>query len=276
MKQIISVSRRTDIPAFHAEWFMERIREGYCVVPNPRYPSQKTKPISLKASDVEAIVFWTRNPAPLMGHLKELDDRGYKYYFQYTIIGYPRDIEPKSPPLDEAIGTFRELSSAIGREKVIWRYDPILFSNITDHEWHVSQITKIAERLAGYTERLVISFIDRYRKAVMRMEKETGGIFRLHPRAFDAETYRDLAKWIGTFMKTKGISVVTCAEDIELGEYGIGHGKCIDDELIGRILNREIVGRKDTAQRKACRCVESRDIGTNDTCLFGCRYCYAR
>lgn len=204
MKQIISASRRTDIPAFYAEWFMNRIREGCCYVPNPMYPSQKTKPISLKADDVEIIVFWTRNPAPLMKYLPELDKLGYKYYFQYTIIGYPKDIDPKSPDVEEAIETFKKLSTGIGKERVIWRYDPIFFSNMTSQKWHIEQISNISDELAEYTERVVISFIDGYRKTILRMRNETGDNFELCQDAFDAESYRDLAQWIGGAMRKKG------------------------------------------------------------------------
>ena len=275
MKQIISASRRTDIPAFHADWFMDRIREGYCHVPNPMYPLKKTLPINLKPEDVDIIVFWTRDPSPLMKYLPELEERGYKYYFQYTIIGYPEDIDPRSPAIKYAIETFKELSSVIGKEKVIWRYDPILFSNITPKEWHAEQISKISEELEGYTERLVISFIDKYRKIVLRLGREGRAGFKLHPGAFDAVSYRSLAEWIGGEMKKKGIRVMTCAEKIDLKESGIEHGKCIDNELIGGILGHKVTDKKDMSQREDCCCVRSRDIGTNNTCSFGCKYCYA-
>jgi DNA repair photolyase len=267
-KRIISVSRRTDIPAFYSEWFINRIRDGFCCAPNPRYPKQKTKSISLRPEDVEIIIFWTRDPKPLMKYLPELDKRGYKYYFQYTVLDYPREIDPGAPSLDRAIKTFKELSDMIGKEKVIWRYDPILFSDITSFEWHVRQISDISGWLRENTETLVISFIDRIRK-------EISGNFKLYPDAFEAESYRKLAGWIGLEMKAKGLKVVTCAEKIDLSAYGIGHGKCIDDSLINQILKRKTVSKKDPAQRKACGCVVSRDIGVNDTCLFGCKYCYA-
>jgi hypothetical protein len=266
-KIIISASRRTDIPAFYSEWFMDRIREGFCCVPNPMYPKQKTNPISLKPEDVEIIVFWTRDPKPLMKYLLELDERGYKYYFQYTILGYPKDIEPKAPFLDTAIKTFKELSDMIGKEKVIWRYDPILFSDITPLEWHVRKMSDISDQLRGKTETLVISFIDPYRKKVPDL--------KLSPDVFEAESYRKLAEWIGLVMKAKRLKVITCAEKIDLSAYGIEHAKCIDDSLISRILKRKTISKKDPSQRKACGCVVSKDIGVNNTCLFGCKYCYA-
>jgi hypothetical protein len=274
-KRIISVSRRTDIPAFYPQWFMNRLRAGYCYAPNPLYPKQKTKPISLKPEDVEIIVFWTRDPRPLMKYLPELDALGYKYYFQYTILGYPRAIDPGTPVVREAVKTFKELSGRIGKGKVIWRYDPILFSNITPYQWHIDQISKIAKELKGKTERLVISFIDPYRKTMSRMKKETDNDFKLSPDVFNPESYRELAKWIGSESKKFNFHVVTCSEGSNFLDYGIKQGKCIDNEIISRILGKKISFKKDPAQREQCGCVVSKDIGANDTCLFGCKYCYA-
>jgi DNA repair photolyase len=272
---IISVSRRTDIPAFYSDWFMNRIREGYCYVPNPLYPLQKMKPVSLKPNDVKVIVFWTRNPEPLMRYLSELDKKGYKYYFQYTVIGYPNYIDPYSPSIEEAIKTFKELSSIVGKERVIWRYDPILLSNITKEKWHCDQIEMISDKIAGYTEQIVISFIDEYRKTTIRMKNETDESFKLYPDVFDEQSYLSIAKKVGEVAKVKGLKAVTCAEKISLEYLGIEHGKCIDDKIIEKVLGYKVDDKKDKGQRDACGCIKSRDIGMNNTCLFGCKYCYA-
>jgi len=274
LKQIISASRRTDIPAFYSKWFINRIRAGYCAVPNP-FNAGQVSDVSLKPQDVQAIVFWTRNPKPLINYLPELDRKGYKYYFQYTIIGYPGSIEPKCSPINTAIKTFRELSELIGKDRVIWRYDPILYSNETPFEWHVKQISYLIAKLKSHTKRLVISFIDPYRKTKIRMEKEIGGGFRLAPDAFEVSAYGALAEYIGKEAENAGLEVRTCAERVDLEESGIKHGKCIDDELIRNIWGVDVSKRKDPSQRKQCGCVVSKDIGVNNTCLFGCRYCYA-
>ena len=134
---IISASRRTDIPAFYAEWFMRRIRAGYCTVPNP-YNRKQVAKVSLAPDAVDVIVFWTRNPRPLLPHLAELDRCGYRYYFQYTVMDNPRAIDPKSPAADAAIKTFRELAGIVGAERIIWRYDPIVISAATPAEFHLS------------------------------------------------------------------------------------------------------------------------------------------
>jgi len=272
--KIISASRRTDIPAFYSEWFMDRIREGHCLVPNP-FNAKQVSRVSLKPQDVQAIVFWTRDPKPLIKYLPELDQKGYRYYFQYTIIGYPRSIEPKTPPIDDAIKTFRKLSELIGKDRVIWRYDPIFYSNETPKEWHIKQLSYLIEKLKSHTKRLVISFIDPYRKTKIRMNKETGSNFRLAPYAFEVAAYDKLIEWIGKQAASAGLEVRTCAEDASLERLGIKHGKCIDDNLIGKTWGITVSKRKDPSQRKLCGCVVSKDIGVNNTCLFGCKYCYA-
>lgn len=259
--QIISASRRTDIPAFYSEWFMNRIRAGYCIVPNP-FNAKQISYISLKPQDVLAIVFWTRDPRPLIKHLPELDRRGYKYYFQQTITGYPRSIDPKSPPISASVKTFQELSKLIGREKTIWRYDPILLSGEISFEWHVKQLSFLIERLKACTDRLIISFIDPYRKITTRMDREISA-------------YSELIEWIGKMAGKAGIEAQSCAEETDLEKYGIRHGKCIDGNLIAKITGLSAVSRKDPHQRKLCGCVISKDIGVNNTCLFGCKYCYA-
>ncbi|MDP2929558.1 MAG: DUF1848 domain-containing protein [Candidatus Omnitrophota bacterium] len=274
MKQIISASRRTDIPAFYSEWFMNRIRAGYCAVSNP-FNANQVSHVSLKPQDVHAIVFWTRNPRPLIKHLPELDRKGYRYYFQYTMIGYPESIDPKSPPIGAVIKTFKELSELIGRERVIWRYDPILYSNETRPEWHIKQISYLIEKLRLYTKRLVISFIDPYRKTKIRMDKETGIFFSLAPDAFEISAYNQLIRWVGREANSAGLEVQTCAEDADLERLGIKNGKCIDDDLVRKIWGIDVSKKKDPSQRRLCGCVVSKDIGVNNTCLFGCKYCYA-
>lgn len=253
---------------------MNRIRAGYCDVPNPFNPKQVSH-VSLKSPDVSAIVFWTRDPKPIIKYLPELDSLGYKYYFHYTILGYPANIDPKSPTVDAAVNTFRRLSDIIGKDRVIWRYDPILLSNETPTEWHINKLSMLIDRLKTHTKRLVISFIDPYRKTKIRMDKETGENFHLSPEAFDPSAYYGLAEWLGSAAAEAGLKVFSCAEEADLGKFGIRHGSCVDGALVGRITGADIALRKDPSQRKLCGCVISKDIGVNNTCLFGCRYCYA-
>ena len=156
---IISASRRTDIPAFYSEWFMRRIRAGFCTVPNPIRKNQVSH-VSLRPEDVDVIVFWTRNPAPLIKHLGELDERGYRYYFQYTIMDNPLALDPSCPTTEKSLKTARALADRIGMEKIIWRYDPIVFASQLDAGFHKKTYERIACAMRGHTQCSVISIVD--------------------------------------------------------------------------------------------------------------------
>ncbi|MGQ9677188.1 MAG: DUF1848 domain-containing protein [Chloroflexota bacterium] len=273
-RTIISASRRTDIPAFHSQWFIDRIRASYCCVANPFNPAQVQR-VSLSRDDVAAIVFWTKNAERMLPLLDELEARGYHYYFQYTITGYPGLIEPRTPSLEHSVDTFLRLADRIGPSRVIWRYDPILVTNMTDLDFHKANFTKIASMLKGNTRRVVVSLYDHYRGPTTRLRalSDHGVELNLRPEllpGFDA-----LMSSIASCAGESGLEIASCAEEVDLSGFGIPPGKCIDDDLIRRVLGVEVTDAKDKSQRKRCLCVESRDIGTYDTCLHGCRYCYA-
>lgn len=272
---ILSVSRRTDIPAFYAKWFINRIREGYCIVPNP-FNSKQLSRIDLTPKNVDMIVFWTRNPKPLFPYLKELDQLGYKYYFQFTLMNNPKIIETNKLPFETAIKNFQELANLIGKDKVIWRYDPIILSNITNLEFHLIQYQNIAEMLSKYTFRSVISIIDNYVKTNHKLKIIT----QEHNVEFfnwdqSQGEFQKLLLEIAKIAKENKLEIFSCSETIDLEKYGIQHGKCIDDEYINQVFGIEVSHKKDHSQREACGCVLSRDIGMYDSCLFGCQYCYA-
>ena len=271
---IISASRRTDIPAFYAGWLINRIRAGYCTAPNPFNPQQVQR-ISLLPEEVEVMVFWTRNPRPLFPYLPELDERGYGYYFQYTLMNNPRALEANTPAVEAAIKTFRELAERIGPQKVIWRYDPIAFTQLTPPDFHRRTYERIARALRGSTCRSVISVLDIYAKLGKRLKEmaQKGG--KLLPfdgtQPWFGELIRDLAAIAGE----NEMEIVSCAEELDLQHYGVRPGKCVDDDTILRVFGLEAPRLKDPGQRKACGCVASKDIGMYDSCLFGCQYCYA-
>lgn len=272
---IISASRRTDIPAFYAKWFMNRICAGYCIVPNP-FNHKQISYISLHPQDVDVIVFWTRNPRPLFRALDELDASGYHYYFQFTIMDNPRLIDPKSPPVDAAIKTFKELADRVGADRVIWRYDPIVISTVTDAYFHQNCYTRIAEQLRGYTMRSVVSVMDVYKKAEKRLRSLTEQGVRIPDQSADQlPNFAELMHGLAETARQNKMEIVSCAEELNLTKYDIKPGKCVDDEYIARIFNLPIKPKKDPSQRTACGCVISRDIGMYDSCLFGCQYCYA-
>jgi hypothetical protein len=269
---IISASRRTDIPAFYAEWFMNRVRAGFCEVPNPFNPSQISR-VSLEPQAVDAIVFWTRNPRPILPHLSELDERGYRYYFLYTLLANPRQIDPGVPPLDVCIDTFRDLSNRIGPERVIWRYDPVFLSSITDYDFHQRTFLRLTGALRGYTWRIVISVAHLYRKTRKRIRKfEEQGITLL---PLNENNLASLMGSLAEMASRNGMQIQSCADDLNLQQYGISPGKCIDDKLISNVFGLNLLTKKDGCQRKQCGCIESKDIGMYESCPSGCVYCYA-
>ena len=272
---IISASRRTDIPAFYTRWFMNRIHAGYCTVPNPFNLNQVSR-VSLLPEDTEVIVFWTRNAAPLLPHLTKLDQQGYRYYFQYTLLDYPRELDPKTRPAKSNINTLKRLSDQIGSEKVIWRYDPIVFSDATGVSFHLAKFSEIAKKLHGYTRRVVISIMDPYRKAGKRLRLLNENGFNI---IFDFNTesqrFKKMISTMRDIAESYQMEITSCSEEINLADLGVKRGKCIDDDLIKQVFNIDVTHKKDPYQREACGCVVSKDIGVYDTCLYGCQYCYA-
>lgn len=272
-QMIISASRRTDIPAFYSEWFINRIREEYLYVRNP-FNHNLVKKISLKQEDVDAIVFWTRNPEKLITHLDYLDHKSFRYYFQYTITGYSRTLELNTPHPSKAIKTFQVLSSRIGKDKVIWRFDPIIFSNITDEKELLRLFNKIATSLNGYTNKVIISFYDNYKKVETNLKKIPNFI-PCKPSDFELNSFVDS---LINIANENDMVVETCSENLQelnLHNNSLHEGKCIDDKIINQIFGTQLNFSKDTNQRKECGCVQSIDIGTYNTCLHGCTYCYA-
>lgn len=263
---IISASRRTDIPTFFSEWFYNRIKEGYLYVRNPMNAHQISK-IVLSPDVVDCIVFWTKNPIPMIDRLDELHE--YNYYFQFTLTGYGKDIEANLPDKKlSLIPAFQRLSNKIGKKRVIWRYDPIVFTNRYTPDYHLNAFKQIAEALNGYTEKCVISFVDIYAKNKSNMKV-------IDAYELSKEELEIFARKMSEIAGSNGIKLATCAEKIDLSKYGIEHNCCIDKALIEEIIDCSLNVSKDHVQRVECGCVESIEIGTYNTCQNGCRYCYA-
>jgi len=263
---ILSVSRRTDIPTYYSEWFFNRIKEGFLYVRNPMNVHQVSK-IDISPEVVDCIVFWTKNPAPMLDRLDEL--ASYPYYFQFTLTGYGKDVERNVPhKRDEMIPIFRKLSEKIGSKRVIWRYDPIIFTGKYTPEYHLRAFEQIASALQGYTERCVISFVDIYAKNKKAMTQM--GVYEL-----GKPELTEFAKNISRMARENGMRIGSCAEVIDLEECGIEHNCCIDKALIEDIIGCKLNVRKDKNQRPECGCMESVEVGTYHTCKNGCLYCYA-
>ena len=263
---ILSVSRRTDIPNYYSEWFLNRIKEGYLCVRNPMNAHQISK-IKITPDVVDCIVFWTKNPAPLMKRLDELKE--YMYYFQFTLTCYGRDIEPNVPHKREVIlPVFQELSSKIGADRVIWRYDPIMFNDVYTEEYHLKAFEKIATALDGYTKKCVISFVDDYAKITKNMQS-------LNVKQLSDEELTAFAAKLSKIAASHNIQMASCAEKIDLEACGIEHNHCIDQQLVEKLIGCKIKTGKDKNQRGECGCVESTEVGSYNTCKNGCKYCYA-
>lgn len=262
---IISASRRTDIPAFYSDWFINRLNAGFLDVKNPMNTHQVSR-IPLTPDIAECIVFWTKDPSPMLARLKEID--AWKYYFQFTLTSYDQTIEPKVRKKSELIQTFTQLSDKIGPDSVIWRYDPIFLTNHFSVDYHKKWFEEIAKKLSGKTRRCVVSILDQYKKT----ERNLSGIQIQIP---SQEQSMFLLRYFAEVAATYGIEVQTCSEAVDYSSCNVCPGKCIDDELISKIAKMPIDIEKDKTQRKECGCVSSIDVGTYNTCLHGCKYCYA-
>lgn len=293
---VISASRATDIPAFHAQWFMNRLRAGYCLWQNPFNACQK-RYISFERC--AAIVFWSKNPQNLLPYLHEIEARGCQFYIHFTLNNYEKEgLEPNIPSLARRIASFQEISSRIGRERVIWRFDPIIMGTALSVEAILERLQQLAAQLAPYTGKLVFSFLDIYRKAAARLKILEPGY-----RAPTEDEMLRLASGIAMVnraLKTP-LALSCCAENLDLRQLGVEKGRCIDPELLlrlcpsnpdiqrlcqgGRQQKLEVLGSsalpgaakpvKDRGQRAACGCAPSKDIGRYSTCGHLCAYCYA-
>ncbi len=275
--QILSVSRRTDIPAFYAPWFMNRIRDGYAFSVNPYNPKQVRR-ISLCPSEVAALVFWSKNPAPLIPHLDELQELGHRFYFQITLTGLGRNIEPAVPEAAPILSTMRELAAKLGPEKLLWRFDPICLHSDEDQDSLVlKDFDKLSRALEGATHRVAISFLDL--QAQVRRRLASGGQGRLidPARMPPQEAQRRLKEVVVPLREmasTRGMELVACAPKLDLTSFGVPSAPCIDGELIRRLFALDVGYRRDRYQRPSCQCQPSVDLGSYGSCPHGCLYCY--
>jgi hypothetical protein len=264
---IISASRRTDIPAFFGEWFYNRLVEKFLLVRNPQNHYMVTE-IPLDPGLIECIVFWTKNAEDFFRFIPGITSLGYRYYFQFTLTPYGSEIE-RNIDKSRIAKIFINLSGTIGKERVIWRYDPVFVNEIFTIDYHRKQFELLCEKLYPYTEKCVISFIDSY--PFLNRNFYNNNITTL-----STEKIQEIAELLSSIADKYGLPLFTCCETINLEQFGILHNKCVDGRLIERLFNIEMDVKKDPSQRKGCGCCISRDIGTYNTCLHDCVYCYAK
>lgn len=264
---IISASRRTDIPAFYSEWFMNRLRAEEVLVPHVR-SADRYSYVSLAPDLIDGIAFWTKNPKPMFPYLPELKQMGYPFYFQFTLTPYSKDFEPFLPSKKELIATFVELSDQIGKERIVWRYDPIFLSPRFSVDYHVECFGKMSEVLKGSTQKVIFSFLDLYASTKRKMKNI--------PYQVLSESQQDeLVRQMAVIAQSAGFTLSTCSEDRDFSQYGVTGASCVDINILNQISSVPLIGKKDKNQRESCGCIESIDIGCYDSCGHGCYYCYA-
>lgn len=267
---ILSVSRRTDVPAWYSDWFFERLRAGYADVRNP-YRAGQVSRVPLTPDAVDGIVFWTKNPLPMLNRLRELGN--YAYYFQFTLTPYDGKLEPRLPSKrDVLVPTFRQLSDLAGPHRAVWRYDPVILTEEWTMERHQHCFREMAEDLDGATDECIVSFVDDYACMRQRM-RQAGG---------RAPTESEAGMLLGSFAETAlehGMKLSACCEAALLAGRESGKdawpARCIDANRLSRIAGCHIEAPPDTNQRAGCCCAKSVDVGAYNTCQTGCVYCYA-
>lgn len=261
---IVSASRRTDIPRFYFDWFLSRLADGFVLVRNPMNFHQVSR-VPLSPETVDCIVFWTKDPAPMLAQLYRLEP--YPYYIQFTVNPYGGETERALPPKKTLLDTFRRLAERIGPERMVWRYSPILISADYTAERHLEFFGETAQVLRGYTKQCKMSLLDLYPKIRKRMA--ACGVTAAGQSGGEA-----LALRLAEEGRRNGIEVSACGSP-SLAAAGLPQAKCVDGALITRITGLRYNLKKDAGQRASCACVKSVDIGAYDTCGNGCRYCYA-
>lgn len=264
---LISASRRTDLPAFYSDWFMERVRSGSASWVNPFNGAVSS--VSLAAQEVAAVVFWTRNFSPMLRHLDELESRGFRYLVHFTLTALPRNYETHVPSVRAAVKQMRALAERIGSQRVLWRYDPILISRDSDADFHRSNFRLLSRDLEGATRQCSVSFVQIYGKVRRSFTKRN-----LPLPDPDESQRRQLAAELAEIGARHRITVKACCND-ELLCDGVGKARCVDREQVLGIWPDLRFEAASAPTREECGCSRSFDIGAYDTCLHGCIYCYA-
>ena len=261
---IINTGARTDTVQYYTEWLLRRFREGYVYSRNPLFPNKVTR-YELTPDKVDCVEFCSKNYRPILKDLHEITDR-FNTHFQYTITAYGKDIEPGVPDIDESIEILYELEKQVGKQRICWRYDPVLLTEKYTIERHLETFEYMASKLSGHVDRCIFSFVEMYRKLDVNMPE----LFPISDRDKDR-----IAEGLGRIAKQYGIPIQTCGTNGDFTRYGIGRSGCMTLDILGEANGVSFRKLKHRGMRKGCSCIESRDVGTYDSCPNGCRYCYA-
>lgn len=261
---IINTGARTDTAQYYSDWLLRRFAEGFVLSRNPLFPSKITR-YELDPGKVDCVVFCSKNYAPILPRLHEITSR-FRSYFYFTITAYGQDVEPLVPPIGESVETLKKLSALVGRERVAWRYDPILLTRKYTIERHVETFAKMAERISPFIDRCVFSFVEIYKKLEVNMPE-------LLPLSIDGMDA--LARALGSVARKNKMTIQTCGTNGDFSRYGIMPSGCVTLDILGKANGAAFKKLRHKGMRAGCHCVESRDIGAYDTCPNGCKYCYA-
>jgi hypothetical protein len=278
---IVSASRRCDIPAWEMDRLMDSLRKGYCDVARP-FNAGLFRRVSLRPEDVECIVFWTRDPRPLIPHIREIENAGFRFYVHMTLTAYPEAIEPRLSRPDACLSAISALADTIGPERVLWRYDPIVVAKDLDADFHRFNFARLASGIEGRSKRVTFSLLDEYAHTAKRLARAgfPDAIFGSHrgspALASPPEPYPALLADLAGMARSHSLEPQACAEPYDLSLYGIASAACIDAKLIHELFGIQVGALKDSGQRDACRCCPSVDIGSYRSCPSACAYCYAR
>ena len=261
---IINTGSRTDTVQYYTEWLLKRFEEGFVYSRNPLFPDKVTK-YELNPDVVDCIIFCSKNYEPILPYIKGITEK-FNTYFHYTITAYDKDIEPNVPDIEKSIETLIKLSELVGRQRIAWRYDPILLTEKYTKILHYKTFNHIAEKISPYIDRCIFSFVEMYKKLETNMPE----IILLTPK-----DKTEIARNIGAITKKHNMIIQTCATDENYEQYGILTSGCLTADILGRANNVKFKKLKHSGNRKNCNCMESRNIGDYDTCPNGCKYCYA-
>ena len=269
---IISASSRTDIPAFYGEWFLNRLNAGYCLSVNPF--NGNVYRIGLGYDEVDGFVFWTKNLGPFLPRLAIVKERGFPFIVHYTINAYPCVLEPSVPPARTAVEHVKDVARAYGSRVCVWRYDPIIFTNITNYDFHRANFAQLCSSLAGAVDEVVVSYVSlAYRKTRRNLNRSVRRA-DFHFKDPEDDRKRDFLEELALIAGKEGVTLRLCGQPQYLSQ-NVPEAVCIDAKRLSDVAGRRIMGQKPGHRGQQCACDYSRDIGAYDTCLHGCKYCYA-
>ena len=261
---IINTGGRTDTVQYYTKWLLKRFEEGYVLSRNPMFQNKVTR-YELTPDKVDCVVFCSKNYEPILADLSKITEH-FSTYFHYTITAYGKDIEPGVPSIEKSMETLKKLSGIVGKQRVAWRYDPVLLTSKYTIQTHMDIFKKMAGELAPYVDRCIFSFVEMYKK----LETNMPGLIPLTDADKDV-----LAKGLGEIAAEYGLSIQTCGTNGDYSQYGIHSSGCMTLDVLGHANGVIFKDLKHKGLRQGCHCIESRDIGAYDTCMNGCRYCYA-